>query len=60
MKPMEQSPENDGSLIYTVPVQIVRYVDEHFPGWVEAVLTDASGQKWSFVENGPDLHGVES
>jgi len=34
-------------------VQIVRYVDDHFPGFVECDLVDASGRIHTFVEKGP-------
>jgi hypothetical protein len=34
-------------------VQIVRYVDDHFPGFVECELVDASGRIHTFVEKGP-------
>ena len=34
-------------------VQIVRFVDEHFPGWVECVLVDALGEQHLFREKVP-------
>jgi hypothetical protein len=34
-------------------VQIVRYVDDHFPGFVECELIDASGRVHTFAEKGP-------
>jgi hypothetical protein len=34
-------------------VQIERFVDEHFPGFVECVLIDADGVRHEFVEKGP-------
>jgi hypothetical protein len=34
-------------------VQIVRYVDDHFPGFVECELADASGGIHTFFEKGP-------
>lgn len=34
-------------------MQIVRYVDDAFPGWVEARLRDASGREWVFVDKWP-------
>lgn len=37
----------------SVAVEITRYVDDHFPGWVEAVLVDAHGARWTFVEKVP-------
>jgi hypothetical protein len=36
-----------------VSVEIRRYVDGAFPGWVECSLTDAHGRVWSFVEKIP-------
>jgi len=38
-----------------VAVEITRYVDESFPGWVELVLLDAHGTAWTFVEKVPVL-----
>ena len=29
-------------------VQIERYIDDHFPGWVACVLTDANGKRHEF------------
>src|SRR5262249_13899900 len=37
----------------TLCVQIVRFVDEHQPGWVECVFTDAEGRKHKFVDKVP-------
>jgi len=34
-------------------VQIVRFVDDHFPGWVECELIDAEGRCHTFVEKIP-------
>jgi hypothetical protein len=34
-------------------VQIERFVDEHFPGFVGCVLTDADGVRHEFIEKGP-------
>ena len=34
-------------------VQITRYVDDHFPGFVECVLADALGATHTFVEKVP-------
>jgi hypothetical protein len=39
--------------IASVAVEITRFVDASFPGWVEVVLHDASGSKWTFVEKVP-------
>jgi hypothetical protein len=36
-----------------VTVEILGFVDASFPGWVEFVLHDALGAKWSFVEKLP-------
>jgi hypothetical protein len=36
-----------------VSVQIVRFVDDWQPGWVEARLLDASGREWVFVDKVP-------
>ena len=36
-----------------VAVEITRYVDASFPGWVEVVLRDARGSAWTFVEKVP-------
>jgi hypothetical protein len=37
----------------SVAVEITRYVDMSFPGWVELVLHDARGAVWTFVEKVP-------
>src|SRR5262245_11946827 len=37
----------------SVAVEITRYVDASFPGWVEIVLHDARGCAWTFVEKVP-------
>jgi len=37
----------------TVAVEITRFVDTSFPGWVEFVLLDASGASWTFVDKVP-------
>jgi hypothetical protein len=39
--------------MHTVPVQIIRWADAAFPGWVECVLRDAFGRDWSFVDKVP-------
>jgi len=36
-----------------VRVQIVRFVDDAFPGFVECELIDAHGRRWLFVDKGP-------
>ena len=38
-----------------VSIEIVRYVDDSQPGWVEARLRDASGREWAFVVKVPIL-----
>ena len=37
----------------SVAVEITRYVDASFPGWVELVLRDARGAAWTFIEKVP-------
>jgi hypothetical protein len=36
-----------------VQVEIVRYVADSQPGWVECCLIDVHGRRWSFVEKVP-------
>lgn len=36
-----------------VAVEITRFVDASFPGWVEFVLNDARGARWVFVDKVP-------
>ena len=36
-----------------VSVQIARFVDDHFPGFVECILVDALGTAHTFVEKVP-------
>jgi hypothetical protein len=36
-----------------VQVQVVRFLSDSFPGFVECALIDAHGRLWSFVEKGP-------
>ena len=36
-----------------VSVQITRFVNDHFPGFVECVLSDALGKNHAFVEKAP-------
>ena len=36
-----------------VSVQIVRFADAAFPGWVACVLRDASGRTWEFIDKVP-------
>jgi hypothetical protein len=37
----------------TIPIEIVRFVDESQPGHVECVLTDAAGQRHRIIEKVP-------
>jgi hypothetical protein len=37
----------------SVSVRITRYVDNHFPGFVECVLVDAFGASHTFIEKVP-------
>jgi len=39
----------------SVAVEVTRFVDANFPGWVEFVLHDALGTKWTFVDKVPIL-----
>jgi hypothetical protein len=34
-------------------VTIVRFVDEHFPGWVACELVDAEGRRHEFIDKVP-------
>ena len=43
----------------TVAVEVTRFVDASFPGWVEFVLLDASGASWTFVDKVPVLCASE-
>lgn len=36
-----------------VPIKIMRYVDDHYPGWVACELVDASGRRHSLVDKVP-------
>lgn len=36
-----------------IPIQIVRFVDPEFPGWVECTLVDSHGREWSFADKIP-------
>jgi hypothetical protein len=36
-----------------IEVSIMRWVDDHNPGWVECQLTDAFGMNWHFVDKLP-------
>jgi len=37
----------------SVLIEITRFVDDHFPGFVECVLTDAQGRAHAFIEKLP-------
>jgi hypothetical protein len=37
----------------SVPIEIVRYTDDHVPGFVECRVTDVYGRVWSFEEKVP-------
>jgi CubicO group peptidase (beta-lactamase class C family) len=37
----------------TLSIQITRYVDEHFPGFVECIIVDAFGMTHTFIEKAP-------
>ena len=39
--------------MYMLNVQIVRFVDSSFPGWVECVLKDTSNREWLFIDKIP-------
>jgi hypothetical protein len=39
--------------VASVRVEIVRYTDDHQPGWIECRLTDVGGRVWSFEEKVP-------
>jgi hypothetical protein len=41
------------STLMQLKVQIVRYVDDQFPGFVECELIDSSGRLHTFLEKGP-------
>ena len=43
----------------TVAVEVTRFVDSNFPGWVEFVLLDARGTTWTFVDKVPVLSAEE-
>jgi hypothetical protein len=38
-----------------IKVQISRYVDAHFPGWVEFSMVDANGQPHVFIDKIPAI-----
>lgn len=44
--------------MFSLTVQIERYVDEHFPGFVECVLIDAEGVRHEFHEKVPVVSAI--
>jgi hypothetical protein len=36
-----------------VTCEIIRCVDDSYPGWVEARLIDADGTRWTFTDKAP-------
>ncbi len=39
--------------MFNLAVQVERFIDDHFPGFVECVLIDADGLRHEFIENAP-------
>lgn len=39
--------------MHMINVQIVRFVDSSFPGWVECLLIDTLGREWFFIDKTP-------
>lgn len=39
-------------------IQIERFVDEHFPGFVECAFTDSEGMRHEFIEKVPVVSGA--
>ena len=39
--------------MHAVTIQILRFTDSAFPGWVECILRDASNREWLFEEKVP-------
>ena len=39
--------------MFSLAVQVERFVDDHQPGFVECVLVDADGRHHKFIEKGP-------
>lgn len=39
--------------MHTISIQIVRFTDPSFPGWVECILRDASGCEWKLTGKVP-------
>ena len=42
-----------GDAIRQLHVEIVAFVDDHFPGWVKCELRDVSGKVHSFIDKFP-------
>jgi|SRR5215471_17964908 len=38
---------------YCIPVRIVKFVDERFPGWVQSEFTDAKGRNHTLIDKVP-------
>jgi hypothetical protein len=47
-----------GERMLGVKVEISRYIDASFPGWVECTLVDVAGDEHVFVEKVPLVTGV--
>jgi hypothetical protein len=45
--------ETLGGSMLGVQVQIVRLIDDDFPGFIECQFIDADGRLWSFIEKVP-------
>jgi hypothetical protein len=43
----------DMTQLAELEIQIERFVDDHFPGWVECTFSDASGRRWHIREKVP-------
>ena len=39
--------------MHAVTIQILRFTNSDFPGWVECVLRDVSSREWLFEEKAP-------
>ena len=39
--------------MHGITVRIIEFVDEHQPGWVKCIFTDAYGKEWSVIEKIP-------
>jgi hypothetical protein len=45
--------QNNGFIIAVLKVEIARFVDDHFPGFVECRVVDASGQERFIIDKVP-------